>query len=78
MKVPKPTWLEPKQRPGNAFLSDQSMASNPRKGQAERLGAKIYETTAQIASCATDWLKDSVDSGLGTKTTRLHLLASTQ
>jgi len=29
------TWFEPKQRPRNACLSDQSMASHPRKGQAK-------------------------------------------
>jgi len=34
------TWFEPKQRPRNAFLSDQSMASNPREGQAKHTSAK--------------------------------------
>ena len=33
------TWFKPEQRPRkNAFLSDQSTASNPRKGQAKRFG----------------------------------------
>ncbi len=34
------TWLSPKNGLENAFLSDQSVASNPRKGQAKRFGAK--------------------------------------
>ncbi len=40
MKVPNEPGLSPNNGLENAFLSDQSMASNPRKGQAERFGAK--------------------------------------
>ena len=40
MKVPNKPGLSPKNALENAFLSDQSMASNPRKGQAKRTGAK--------------------------------------
>ncbi len=40
MKVPKKPGLSPNNGLENAFLSDQSMASNPRKGQAKRFGAK--------------------------------------
>ena len=40
MKVPNEPGLSPDNGLENAFLSDQSMASNPRKGQAERFGAK--------------------------------------
>ncbi len=40
MKVPNEPGKSPNNGLENAFLSDQSMASNPRKGQAKRLGAK--------------------------------------
>ncbi len=40
MKVPNEPGLSPNNGLENAFLSDQSMASNPRKGQAKRPGAK--------------------------------------
>ena len=40
MKVPNEPGLSPNNDLENAFLSDQSMASNPRKGQAKRFGAK--------------------------------------
>ena len=40
MKVPNEPGLSPNNDLENAFLSDQSMASNPRKGQAKRPGAK--------------------------------------
>ena len=40
MKVPNEPGLSPNNGLENAFLSDQSMASNPRKGQPERFGAK--------------------------------------
>ena len=40
MKVPNEPGLSPNNGLENAFLSDQSMASNPRKGQAKRFGAK--------------------------------------
>ena len=40
MKVPNEPGLSPKTGLENVFLSDQSMASNPRKGQAKRPGAK--------------------------------------
>ncbi len=43
-KVPNEPGLSPKNGLENAFLSDQSMASNPRKGQAKPFGAK---TTSQ-------------------------------
>ncbi len=43
MKVPNELGLSPKNGLENAFLSDQSLASNPRKGQAKRFGA---ETTS--------------------------------
>ena len=41
MKVPNEPGLNPNNGLENAFLSDQSMASNPRKGQAKRFGAKL-------------------------------------
>ncbi len=40
MKVPNGPDLSPNNGLENAVLSDQSMASNPRKGQAKRFGAK--------------------------------------
>ena len=40
MKVPNEPGLSPNNGLESAFLSDQSMASNPRKGQAKRFGAK--------------------------------------
>jgi len=40
MKVPTEPGLSPNNGLENAFLSDQSMASKPRKGQAKRFGAK--------------------------------------
>ncbi len=40
MKVPNEPSLSSNNGLENAFLSDQSMASNPRKGQAKRPGAK--------------------------------------
>jgi len=40
MKVPNKSGLSPNNGLENAFLSDQSMASNPREGQAKRFGAK--------------------------------------
>jgi len=40
MKVPNEPGLCPNNGLENAFLSNQSMASNPRKGQAKRFGAK--------------------------------------
>ena len=40
MKVPNEPGLSPNNGPDNVFLSDQDMASNPRKGQAKRFGAK--------------------------------------
>ena len=40
MKIPNEAGLSPKNGLENAFLSGQSMASNPRKGQAKRFGAK--------------------------------------
>ena len=40
MKVPNEPGLSPNNGLENAFLSDQSMASNPREGQAKRFGAK--------------------------------------
>ncbi len=40
MKVPNEPGLSPSNGLENAFLSDQSMASSPRKGQAKRVGAK--------------------------------------
>jgi len=40
MKVPNESGLSPNNGLENAFLSDQSMASNPRKGQAKPFGAK--------------------------------------
>ncbi len=44
MKVPNEISLSPNNGLENAFLSHQSMASNPRKGQAKCFGAK---TTSQ-------------------------------
>ncbi len=40
MKVPNEPGLSPNNGLKHAFLSDQSMASNPRKGQAKHFGAK--------------------------------------
>ena len=40
MKVPNEPGSSPNNDLENAFLSDQSMASNPRKGQAKLFGAK--------------------------------------
>ena len=40
VKVPNEPGLSPNNGLENAFLSDQSMASNSRKGQAKRPGAK--------------------------------------
>ncbi len=40
MEVPHEPGLSPNNGLENAFLTDQSMASNPRKGQAKRFGAK--------------------------------------
>ncbi|DBA66553.1 TPA: hypothetical protein ACH3X2_002289 [Trebouxia sp. C0005] len=40
MEVPNEPGLSPNNGLENALLSDQSMASNPRKGQAKRSGAK--------------------------------------
>ena len=40
MKLPNKPGLSPNNALENAFLSDQSMASNPRKGRAKRFGAK--------------------------------------
>jgi len=40
MKVPNGPDLSPNNGLENAVLSDQSMASNPRKGQANRFAAK--------------------------------------
>ncbi|DBA67631.1 TPA: hypothetical protein ACH3X2_001367 [Trebouxia sp. C0005] len=40
MEVPNEPGLSPNNGLDNALLSDQSMASNPRKGQAKRSGAK--------------------------------------
>ena len=40
MKVPNKSGLSPNNGLENAFLSDQSMASNHREGQAKRFGAK--------------------------------------
>ena len=40
MKVPNELGLSPNNCLENVFLSDQSKASNPRKGQAKRFGAK--------------------------------------
>ena len=40
MKVPNKSGLSPNNGLENAFLSDQSMASNPREGQAKRFGSK--------------------------------------
>ncbi|DBA87195.1 TPA: hypothetical protein ACH3X2_005197 [Trebouxia sp. C0005] len=40
MEVPNEPGLSPNNGLENALLSDQSMASNPRKGQAKRFGAK--------------------------------------
>ena len=41
MKLPNEPGLSPNNGLENAFLSDQSMASNPREGQAKRFGAKV-------------------------------------
>ena len=46
MKVPNEPGLSPNNGLENVSLSDQSMASNPRKGQAKCPGAK---TTSQSA-----------------------------
>ncbi len=40
MKVPNETGLTPNNGLENAFLSDQSIANNRRKGQAKRFGSK--------------------------------------
>ncbi|DBA91325.1 TPA: hypothetical protein ACH3X2_003976 [Trebouxia sp. C0005] len=40
MEVPNEPGLSPNNGLENALLSDQSMASNPRKGQAKRSGDK--------------------------------------
>ncbi len=40
MKVPNEPGLSPNNGLENVLLSDQSMASNPHKGQAKCLGAK--------------------------------------
>ena len=40
MKVPNKPGLSPNNNQETVFLSDQSMASNPRKGRAKRFGAK--------------------------------------
>ncbi len=40
MKVPNKPGLSPNNGLENAFLIDQSMAINPREGQAKRIGAK--------------------------------------
>ena len=40
MKVPSEPGLSPNNGLENAFLSNQSMASNPREGQAKRFGDK--------------------------------------
>ncbi len=44
MEAPNEPGLSPNNGLEHPFLSDQSMASNPRKGQAKRFGAK---TTSQ-------------------------------
>jgi len=52
MKVPNDPGVSPNNGLENAFLSDQSMASNPRKGQAKRLGAK---TTSHDGKSVMTW-----------------------
>jgi len=53
MKVPNEPGLSPNNGLKNAFLSDQSMASKPRKGQAKRFGAKTTSPDGQAGHVMT-------------------------
>ncbi len=48
MMVPNEPGLSPNNSLENAFLGDQSMASNPRKGQAKRFGAKTTSPDGNV------------------------------
>ncbi len=53
IKVPKEPGLSPNNGLENVFLSDQSMASNPRKGQAKCLGAQTTSHDGKIGHVMT-------------------------
>ncbi len=53
MEIPNEPGLSPNNGLENAFLSDQSMASNPRKGQAKRFGAKTTSQDGQAGHVMT-------------------------
>ena len=48
MKVTNKPGLDPNNGLPNAFLSDQSMASNPREGQAKRAQRIVGHTIAEF------------------------------
>ena len=52
MKVPNEPGLSPNNGLENAFLSDQSMPSKPREGEAKRTGAKTTSSSfLEYPSC---------------------------
>ena len=53
MEVPNEPGLSPNNDLENSFLSDQSMAGNPRKGQAKRFGAKTTSHDGKAGSVMT-------------------------
>ncbi len=55
MEVPNEPGLSPNNGLENAFLSDQSMASKPRKGQTNRFGAAAFQVccSSQLKLTAT-------------------------
>ncbi len=53
MKAPNEPGLSPNNGLQNAFLSDQSMASNPRVGQAKRTGAKTTSPDGKAGQVMT-------------------------
>ena len=53
MKVPNEPGLSPNDGLENAFLTEQSMASNPREGQAKRFGAKTTSPGGKVGQVIT-------------------------
>ena len=86
MKVPNEPGLSPNNGLENVSLSDQSMASNPRKGQAKCPGAKTtsHEWTniclclsGIFAQAPTHILRASYSADIGTNTDTTSNLSST-
>jgi len=70
MKVPNEPGLSPNNGLEHVSLSDQSMASNPRKGQAKRPGAKTTSHDGRAGHVMTA-LMLAAAKGVGGRSNRL-------